>query len=150
MLCCFWISSSFWNRFFPIILWNLFMASHLSYHWHPEKIAACLGDNMGGCYTVLFFFYFRIGLSSLVNFCFWNRSPDSCSKGTVFRSFTNCTQASCWYFTGTGPWWVERDSLSPVEGELPHVAFMQEDLLCPFALPVLTFFPSSCKRGETL
>lgn len=155
MLSCFCISSSFWNRFFQLFFEPFMASSHLSlYHWYPEKIeVACPVDNMGEHDTILCFFYFRIGLSSLVNSCFWIEAQIVVPKGWFLRSFTNCTSAFCWCFSGTRTlfcrvetarlWW---------EGELPaHAAFMQEDLLYPFALPGLTpFFPSSCGGGETL
>lgn len=118
------------------------MASHLSlYHGHPEKIEiACLGDNMGGCYTVLFFFYFRIGLSSLVNSCFWIEAQIVVPMGQFLRSFyklhLGILLVRHWYRTLFCR--VETACLR-WEGELPvHAAFMQEDLLCPFALPGLT------------
>lgn len=141
MLSCFWISSSFWNRFFQLFF-EPFMASHLSlYHWHPEKIeVACLVDNMGERYTILFFFYFRIGLSSLVNSCFWIEAQIVVPKGWFLRSFyrlhLGIPLLLHWY--GTLFCRVETACLQ-WEGELPaHVAFMQEDLLCPLALPGLT------------
>ena len=119
------------------------MASHLSlYHWHPEKIeVACLVDNMGERYTILFFFYFRIGLSSLVNSCFWIEAQIVVPKGRFLRSFYRLHLVGIllvlhWYRTLFCR--VETACLQ-WEGELPaHVAFMQEDLLCPFALPGLT------------